>query len=143
MTRLFVMVIQLIVAVLATPIVLSNGVLGAINLATQSNFNLRYQLHFAVTHFGTYVNAALAALIFWITGRIAARLLWSSRVPSVMTLLATLILALGLAHLSLLPAVAEINTAIYARFFTSVPQIAFPLAGCVLAALLVPGKRVT
>jgi hypothetical protein len=139
--RAFVIMLQVVVSALLTPLALNQGLLSAINMITPDNVNLRYQLHFVVSHFGTYVVAALAALIFWIVGRVVSRVLWSPRVPSFATLVATLVLALGFAHLSQMAFVGELNNLVYATFYRAVPPIAFPLIGAVLAALLVPGKR--
>jgi hypothetical protein len=141
--RILVLVIQLVLCTFLAPIVLNRGLLSAINLATEGNFNQRYQLQFAVAHYRTYVVAVLVAPLFWLIGAIAARLLRSSRVPSLMTLLVTLLLAVGLAHLSQLPVIASFNTAVYAQVYTSIPPIAYPLLGAVIAALIVPGKRRT
>jgi hypothetical protein len=139
--RLVVILLQIVSAIVLTPLAIKFGLLNAINMATRSNFNLQYQLSFAVGHFGTYVNALVLGLLFWLVGRIAAPLLGASRVPSWLTLLATLVLALGLAHLSQLPIIGALHNEVYARTFTSVPPIVYPLIGAVVAALLVPGKR--
>jgi hypothetical protein len=140
--RLLVLLGQVIIGALLTPLVVEQGLRRVINLATASNFNLRYQLHFAISHFGTYVVAILLALVFWLAGRLLARLLRCTYVPGFMTLLATLVLALGFAFLSQLPFVAAFDTAVYAQLYRTVPPILYPLLGCVLAGLLVPGKRV-
>ena len=136
-------VVQTALAVLLTPLAVERGLRSLIALATQGNFNQGYQLQFAVAHYGTYVTALLAALIFWLTGRILASLLRRRRIPTFLTLLATIVLALGFAHLSTLPMVAALDTEFYARTFMTLPPIAYPLVGCILAALLLPGRRVT
>jgi hypothetical protein len=139
--RFFVLLGQVILGALLTPLAVDHGLRSVINIATQSNFNLRYQLHFALSHFGTYVVAILLALVFWLAGRLLARLLRSSHVPGFKSLLATLVLALGFAVLSQLPIISAFDTAVYATLYRTVPPILYPLLGCVLAGLLVPGKR--
>jgi hypothetical protein len=141
--RLLVLLGQVIIGALLTPIVIDKGLRSLINLATQSNFNLRFQLHFAVSHFGTYVVAIVLGLLFWLAGRALARVLGSAVVPGFLNLLATLVLALGLAALSQTPLFGGLDTAIYSTFYKTVPAILYPLLGCILAALIVPGKRAT
>lgn len=136
-----ILLMQAVLSVLLTPVVVDKGLRNLFTLATPSNFNLRYQLHFAVSQYGQYVAALILAIVFWLIGRILARVLRRPRVPSLLTLLATLVLALGLAHLSTLPLVADLATAIYARTYMAVPSIIYPLIGCVIAALLVRGTR--
>jgi ribose/xylose/arabinose/galactoside ABC-type transport system permease subunit len=141
MKRAIIILLQCVAAAILTPLVLKYGLIRAINMVAANDFNLQYRLNFAVSHFGTYVVALLTGLLFWLVGAIVARILGASRVPSFMTLLATLVLALGLAHLSQLPAINDLHTTIYARTFQTVPMILYPLVGALIAALLVPGKH--
>lgn len=139
---LLLIVAQVALAVVLTPLAVERGLRTLISLATQGNFNLQYQLQFAVSHYGTYVTALVVALIFWLVGRILASLLGRHRIPTLLTLLATIVLALGFAHLSTLPMVSALDTEFYARTFMTLPPITYPLVGCILAALLLPGRRV-
>lgn len=138
---LLLVVAQTALAVLLTPLAVERGLRALISLATQGNFNLQYQLQFAMSHYGTYVAALILALIFWLAGRILASVLRRRRIPSLLGLLATIVLALGFAHLSTLPTFAALDTEFYARTFMTLPPITYPLVGCLLAALLMPGRR--
>lgn len=140
MTRVLVLLTQIVLAAALPPIVLKHGVLNLINLVASNNLNQRLYLQLIVAQAGTYMVALLVALVFWLVGRVAARLFGSSRIPSFATLLATIVLALGFAHLSQLPFAASLNTAVYAMFYRDVPTILYPLLGAVLAAWLLPGK---